>query len=605
MGRDLTKAKTSKRRCPQERKEKQLRRGYSDSPKEERWKLTRRSFLVASGVFGASLMGLSRPKKAVAASRAGAERNADGQEYDAVIVGSGINALVAAALLAKEGWRVCVLERNDVLGGCIRTEEITLPGFKHDVLSGFYPLFVTSPAYAELKEGLHQKGLKFANTEYPTAVVMPDNTSLILTTSREENVNAMEALAKGDGKAYNESLNNLAETAALTFGILGNHLWSYKFLRLMLSKYWQMGIHNFVSYFGDAMKSCRTWAEKTFQSEITRALVAPWPLHVGLGPDNALSGFMDRIIFFTLEQVSMPIVKGGSKNLVDAFVKYIQERKGTFVTNADVNKVITDGKKAKGVRTTDGGTYLANKAVVCSVTPTQLYQRFLDPEGVPTKVAKQASEYRYGRGDMQIHLALSDAPQWPDPKLGKVAMVHLSPGLDAVSKAVNQAERGLLSEEPTVVVTQPTSMDATRAPEGKYILWIQLQEVPSNGHIRGDAAGKIKTPRDGKWNESVRERYADRIIDRIAMHVPNLKNSILARTVLSPADLEALNINLVGGDPYAGVCSIDQFFFWRPLRATKNHSTPIENLYHIGASTHPGPGLGGVSGYLAAKALIS
>ena len=138
-------------------------------------------------------------------------------------------------------------------------------------------------------------------------------------------------------------------------------------------------------------------------------------------------------------------------------------------------------------------------------------------------------------------------------------------------------------------------------PEGKGLLWIQLQELPR--HIKGDAAGEIPIPADGSWTEEVREAYADRIIDRIAEHIPNLKQNIIARCVLSPADLEAININLVGGDPYGGDCSLDQYFLWRPLRALKNHQTPLKNLYHIGASTHPGPGLGGGSGYLVAKNL--
>lgn len=134
------------------------------------------------------------------------------------------------------------------------------------------------------------------------------------------------------------------------------------------------------------------------------------------------------------------------------------------------------------------------------------------------------------------------------------------------------------------------------------MLWIQLQECPRQ--VRGDAAGEIAAPADGAWTEAVREAYADRIIDRLTRHIPNLKDSIIGRKALSPADLEALNINLVGGDPYGGACSLDQFFLWRPLRALKNHDTPVKNLYHIGASTHPGPGLGGGSGYLVAQSLL-
>ncbi|MDX1411777.1 MAG: hypothetical protein R3351_06440, partial [Nitrospirales bacterium] len=243
----------------------------------------------------------------------------------------------------------------------------------------------------------------------------------------------------------------------------------------------------------------------------------------------------------------------------------------------------------------------ARGGIICNVTPTQLYERLLEASVVPPIIAKQARAYRYGRGDMQIHIALNEPPKWRNPKLAHVAMIHLTPGLDGVSKAVNEAERGLLPAEATVVLAQPTALDPSRAPEGKAILWVQLQELPSI--IKGDAAGTIDAPESGQWTEQVRDAYAKRILDRIAVHMSNLNPAMLQWRAYSPYDLKAHNINLVGGDPYSGACSLDQFLFRRPLRATKNHDTPVRNLFHIGASTHPGPGLGGLSGYMVAKKL--
>jgi phytoene dehydrogenase-like protein len=182
-----------------------------------------------------------------------------------------------------------------------------------------------------------------------------------------------------------------------------------------------------------------------------------------------------------------------------------------------------------------------------------------------------------------------------------VGYLHLSAGADAVSRAVNEAERGLLPADPTICVAQTTALDSSRAPAGRHILWIQLPECPRV--VQGDALGELAAPPDGAWTPALREDYADRVIERIACQVPNLKRSILGRAVLSPADLQRLNINLVGGDPYGGDCSLDQSFLWRPLRATRNHATPIAHLWHIGASTHPGPGLGGGSGFHLAQAL--
>lgn len=523
------------------------------------------------------------------------------KNFDCIIVGSGINSLVCAAIMARNGRKVCVLERNDRLGGCIRTDQVTVPGFNHDVLSTAHPLFVTSPGYAVLADALHGNGLEYTNNDSPTGVLLRDGRSLILTTSREKNVEAFESLATGDGAAYQESMALIENNASLIFGLLGGELWSFGTGKLLLAEIWRNNLHTTASFFGEAMQSCRTWLEGSFDSDLVQALLAPWILHTGLGTESSFSGLMGRLIPFTLEQVGMPVVKGGSYKLVEAFEKHIVEHGGELHHSTEVCKIITENGKATGVETASGNMYLAKRAVVCNVTPGQLYQDLLDPNDVSEKVLQQSRSYRYGRGDMQIHLALEEPPEWPTPELQQVTMMHLTGGLDSISKAINEADRGFLPASATIVVAQPTTVDPSRAPDGKWILWIQLQELPRI--LKGDQRGEIAIPADGQWTETVREQYADRIVDRLAEQIPNLKRSIVGRRVFSPADLETINVNLVGGDPYSGECSIDQFMFWRPLRAVRGHRTPIKNLYHIGASTHPGPGLGGVSGYLVAKAL--
>jgi phytoene dehydrogenase-like protein len=225
------------------------------------------------------------------------------------------------------------------------------------------------------------------------------------------------------------------------------------------------------------------------------------------------------------------------------------------------------------------------------VTPTQLYGELLDG------LADRARGFRYGRSEMQIHFALSEPPRWEgDERLGRTAIVHVTPGLDGVSRAVNEAERGLLPAEATIVVGQPLAIDPSRAPDGKGILWVQLQELP--WQIKGDAAGDLDTG-NGTWTQELRERYADRIQARLTQQIPNLESSILARTVLSPADLWSANVNLVHGDPYGGSLALDQNFLWRAP-----HRTPVAGVWHVGASTHPGPGLGGGSGALVAALLL-
>lgn len=521
-------------------------------------------------------------------------------KYDAIIVGSGINSLVCAGVLAKRGKKVLVLEREAVLGGCIRTEALTVPGYLHDTLSTAHPLFVTGPGYAELKDGLHANGLEYCNNGRPTGVLLPDGRFLIMGRDRAANITSMNALAPGDGDAYAEGMSFVEQNAELIFSLLGNELWSSSVGKMMLGRVWKQGAHETLAFFGPAMQSCRAWLETQFNDELVRALLAPWVLHTGLGPESPMSALMARVIAFTLEGVGLPLVKGGNARTVDAFRALIESAGGRFETGIDVTEILVDGKKLRGVRSQDGKTFEATQ-VICNVTPTQLYGRLLKQDDTPAPLRRQATEYRYGKGNMQIHLALSEPPQWADPQLREVIYLHLTPGLDGVSRAVNEAERGLLPAEGTVCVCQPCTVDPSRAPEGGWIMWIQLPECPR--HIRGDARGEIEAPADGKWSADIAERYADRAIERIAAHVPNLKASIIGRKVISPADLERLNMNLVGGDPYSGECSIDQYLFWRPVRGVKDHSTPIKGLYHIGASTHPGPGLSGASGFHVANAL--
>jgi phytoene dehydrogenase-like protein len=520
--------------------------------------------------------------------------------FDVVIVGSGINSLVCAALLARQGRRVCVLERNDVPGGCIRTEELTQPGFRHDTLSTLYPLFVSAPYFSSLKDELARNGATFLDCRMPTAVLLSDGRSLVYRANRDANVAAFESLGPGDGAALRRAMEEIEREAELLFGFLGGELWRAPTARILLRRAWRKGLRDAVSYGAQALGTCRDWLMRDFRSELSRALLAPWVLHVGLGPESATSGLMAKLVMFTLEQAGGPMVKGGSRCLVDAFIAMIESAGGAVVTGSDVDKVVVEDGVACGVTTAAGREYRARRAVVCNVTPTQLYTRLLANE-VPEDVLRRARAFRYGRGEMQIHLALSEPPQWPHPDLGSVAMLHLTSGLDAVSRAVNEAERGLLPHEATIVVAQPVAVDPTRAPPGRSILWIQLQELPSR--VRGDAAEKISCPADGGWTDDLRERYADRIVERLCSQIPNLRRSIVGRAVVSPADLERLNINLVGGDPYSGSCALDQFGPWRPFAGVRDHETVVKRLFHIGASTHPGPGLGGMSGFMVAGRL--
>jgi phytoene dehydrogenase-like protein len=525
--------------------------------------------------------------------------------FDAVLVGSGINTLTTAALLAREGWGVCVLERSDRLGGAIRTEaDYTLPGFTHEVLSSWHPLFTGSAAYAELGDELHRRGLEYVNTELPTATAFPDGRAMFLRTTMDANVAEFDRFASGDGAAWRRQFEGFMANADLSFGVLGTELWSASGLGLGRKMLRRFGRHGLLEFAGQALSTCRDWTTGTFRAPEAHGLLAPWVLHTGLGPDNAVSGFMTQVIACAVQLGGMPVPVGGGIRLVDALAGIVRDAGGELRTGAEVARITVSGGRATGVALADGNTVGATRAVVAGVTPTQLYGSLLRPSDVAPDVRDATARYRYGRAGMQIHLALDEPPRWKGPdaeRLGRTAIVHVTPGLDGVSRAVNEAERGLLPAEGTIVAGQPCAVDPTRAPDGKWIVWIQLQELPA-GPVRGDAAGELDVG-DGTWTEELREAYADRIVSRLGESMENLGSATLARKVLSPADLEALNPNLVAGDIYAGSCALDQNLLWRPFAAAPGHRTTVEDLWHVGASTHPGPGLGAGSGYLVAKEL--
>ncbi|WP_104403232.1 phytoene desaturase family protein [Vibrio penaeicida] len=537
-------------------------------------------------------------------------------DADVIFIGSGINTLVCAAILAMNGKSVLILERNAVSGGCIRTEEL-FPDFHHDIMSMWYPLFVGGAGYGELKEVLDGKGVEFVQNEYSTGIVFPDGTGLALKSDIEDTVKRLEACCPGDGSAFGTSAETLfGKDVSLTFGLLNNQPFSLNLIRLVFSEWRKRGTNGLLSFMSDSLESCRRWSLRTFQHEKTRALIAPWVLHTGLGPDEASSALIGKLTFAAVVAGGMPVVKGGSNKLVRALTQVIEEYGGTIIHNANVDEIVTQSKKrlfstqsdsevAKGV-VANQTLYTAKEHVVCNVAPDQLYGRFLkNKKQASLEVRRRAKGYQFGRGGMQVHFALSAPPPWTEAELVNVPLVHLTESMEQVCLSVTQANNGIIPAKPTLGIGQPTAVDPSRAPEGGWILWVQMQELPSK--LKGDALNQIPIPEDGYWTEEVREAVAQRVQERLENVMPGLSSLIVGRKSYSPADLESLNCNLVGGDPYSGVCSPDQFFWLRPFAPTgsaKCHQTPVKNVLHIGASTHPGPGLGATSGYLVARQLL-
>ncbi len=515
---------------------------------------------------------------------------------DHIIIGSGINGLVAAAMLSLKGRSVVVLERETALGGCLRSDEITLPGFTHDVMAATFVLFMTSPAGAALGPHLARHGFDYCHSPHPTAVLRPDGSALVLSMDQARNIAAFNALAPGDGDQHARDVGAIASDAPFLFSLLGGALWSWPTAKLLFGQVRKRGLRGLAAWMGSALAPARGWLEGQYQSPLVQALWAPWVLHCGLTPESTYSAQMGKVIAFALEAAGAPIAKGGSGAIVRAFTSLIEQNGGTLRTGADVAEITAKEGKVTGVRLTSG-EQIDSPSVLASVAPNQLYSRLLAKVNLPQDSAA-AQQFRHGRGNFQLHYALDKPPEWLTAGLDDVALIHLSDGIDAVSKSANEAERGLFPATPTICVGQPHRLDPTRCPPGKAILWLQIPDAPTR--IKGDAAGQIPGT---TWDTPTREAFADRIECLLSRHIKDFAAIKLARRAYSPADLETMNVNLVGGDPYGGACGLDQFFLFRPFAHSTNGTSALRGLIHIGASTHPGPGLGGGSGYNAAKRL--
>lgn len=520
---------------------------------------------------------------------------------DAVVVGSGHNGLVAAAYLARAGWSVEVLERAERPGGAVTTEELTVPGYRHDTFSSWHPLFRTSAAWAELGSELRARGLEYVESEdVVTASVRPDGRAVV---AHRDVGRTGEAFVAADAATYAAALDDLGRHMDAIGGLLGTELHGAAAFRIGAGLGRRAGARELRALGAQVASSARGWLSSRFDDRAVGDLLAPWGLHTGLGPDDAGGGFPLLALAGSLHGVGLPVVRGGSSAFVDAFVRLIEDHGGTVRTGTPVTAIDVRGGRAVGVRTADE-QIIARRAVIANVTPTQLYGSLLAAGDAPQRAVDEAARYRYGRrAGMQIHLALDAPLRWRgDERLGRTPVVHLTSGVDGVSQACHEAASGLLPASPTVVVGQPTVLDASRAPEGGAIAWIQLQEVPYRP--TGDAAGQIDVG-DGEWTPELEDAYVRRVLDGLSAQVEGLDEAIVGRAVLNPREIERRNPNLVAGDIYAGATDLDQSYLWRPLPSYGSHATPVAGLYQCGASTHPGPGLNAGSGRIVAQSLLA
>ena len=522
-----------------------------------------------------------------------------GGDVDAVVVGAGINGLVAAAELAMGGWSVVVVDANDRLGGFIATDELTEPGYLHDTYSSFQTGFVSGAAYGALGEALHRHGLEYVNTDgWAVGSVSERGVALV---HRDPKRTAENFEVPSDRDAYLEMLAEFGAFAPQIFAVMGAELTARRLARVAASSLRAHKVAGTTQLLRSVTQSGRGYVRERFSGWEVDALWIPWLSHAGLlGPDSASGSLMLKLLAASMHQFGVPLVRGGQGRFIDAFAGLFKELGVVVALGQAVTSIDVESGRAVGVRLGDR-RIRARRAVVATMLPGQLYTQMLPARAVSARVVDQAHRYRPGKGTMQIHVARAGPGPWTARRRREVPVMHVSNGSDSTGIACSQALAGLLPAEPTIVVAQPHILDPSRVPDGKALLWLQLHEVPPVPH--GDSATQLDTSEG--WNEALQTGYADRVLRRIEAFAPGLRDLVRGIDVISPPELETVNRNAICGDGYAGSGELDQTLFWRPIADAPHHRTPVKGLWQIGASTHPGVGLGGTSGHLAAQQLLA
>jgi phytoene dehydrogenase-like protein len=462
------------------------------------------------------------------------------QHKKACVIGAGPNGLAAAIVLAQAGLEVDVFEAESQPGGAARTMELTLPGFQHDFGSAVHPMAVGSPFFSTLP--LRDYGLEWIHSPAPLAHPMDDGTAVVL----ERNFDDAQTALGEDGAAW----RSLMEPLAKRWPELAHDI-----LRPLLA--WPR--HPFLlARFGmDALPSARFVASRRFRTERARALFAGLSAHSFLSLDQILSASFGFVMGVSAHAVGWPIARGGSQSITNALSGYLAALGGQIHPST----CIEDLRQLPPCDLT-----------LCDLTPRQLLH--VSGEKLSSSYRNRLTQYRYGPAVFKVDYALSGPIPWTAADCLRAATVHLGGSMEEIAASEAAMSRGKISERPFVLVTQPTLFDSSRAPEGKHVAWAYCH-IPHGS--RADCLENL---------ENQIERFA-----------PGFRDCVLARRIFAPADLEAMDANLVGGDVNGGAMDMRQLLFrptWRQYR------TSADDVYLCSSSTPPGGAVHGMCGYNAA-----
>ena len=494
---------------------------------------------------------------------------------DVVIIGAGPNGLVAANILADAGFSTLVVEANARPGGAVWTEAFTLPGFRHDVGAAFFPFGQTSPALKKLDLPAH--GLVWKHAPFDTAHPSIDGSCSAVGRDLEASMRNLGV----DGQAWRKLATWHARTRDELLGALLSTLPAVK---PML----QFGIPNLLRLGLVASSSGRTFSERHFRTDAARRIIPALALHTDVGPDDPFGAIVGFMLTMLASSGGFAVPEGGAASITRALLRRLESKGGRVFLGARVKRIVVREGAARAVMTNKGEEISANRAIVADTSAPALYLKLLDRALVPSPIVAAMERFPYGFGTFKMDWALDGPVPWFSEEAAQAAVVHTGDDVDDLARFTTQVRQGELPENPYLVIGQQSIVDPTRAPAGKHTLWA-YSRVPSN------IAGGWKTHA---------AHFADRIEDRLEKLAPGFKKRVLARFVVTPPDLEAMDENLVGGDLGGGSAQIQHQLFFRPVFPYFRYRTPIRGMYLGSSYTHPGAGVHGACGYNAALAVI-
>ena len=513
-------------------------------------------------------------------------------DYDAVVVGSGPNGLVAANLLADRGWSVVVLETQPTIGGAVASAEDVHPGFVHDTFSSFYPLAGASSTIASL--GLEDHGLVWRHAPAVLGHPFPDGGWALLHRDREVTARLAEAQHPGDGQTWLELCDQWDKVGHHVVGAMLTPFPPVRPSLGLLARLHQVGGLGFVRML---LTPAADLGRQRFGGTALPVLLAGNAGHADIPLDAPGSGLIGLLMTMLGQTVGFPVPEGGAGELAAALGRRFTSLGGEIRCEAEVIGIDVAGGRACGVRTATE-RLRARRAVIADVAAPNLYGRLLDPRDVPARVTRGMRHFQMDPGTVKVDWALAGPVPWLTEPAHAPGTVHIADSIADMQRALSQVWAGAIPDAPFMLSGQMTTSDPTRSPAGTESFWAYTH-VPQE--TREDAGPGDVT---GTWDRDDCERFADRMQARLERVAPGFGGLVRSRRVLGPRELEARNANLIGGAVGGGTAQLHQELVFRPVPGLGRAETGVPGLFLGSAAAHPGGGVHGAAGSNAARAAL-